>query len=90
MEVIRVPSKLTAEEREVHLSYSDVEKKWIMDTTILKFYNKALKQGWTPIIKYVYEDGAICGGVFEAPERSITVRNVEKKQLSQKQIQALT
>lgn len=89
MIVQKIMGRLTADEREVHLHYSDTDKKWIMDTTVLKFYNKAKKQGWEQISEYVYEDGSICGGVFVAPERSVTVRNIEKKQLSEKQMNNL-
>ena len=48
--------------------------------------NKAKKQGWTQTAEYVYEDGMVCGGAFEAPQRAITIRNAEKKQMTEKQM----
>lgn len=86
METIQVNSKLTAEEREVMLNFDPIKKMWTMDSTIPKYFRKALKQGWTPIKQYVYDDGTVCGMVLAAPERSITIRNTEKKQMSEKQL----
>lgn len=81
METIRINSRLTLEERETILVYDSVDKVWKMDTTITKHMNKAKKQGWTQTAEYVYEDGMVCGGAFEAPQRAITIRNAEKKQM---------
>lgn len=89
MEKIKVYSKLTAEERETILNYSSVDKVWLMDSTVPKHFNKALKQGWTPIKEFVYEDGTVCGMVLTAPERSVTIRNTAKKQMSEKQMKNL-
>lgn len=86
MERIKVTTRLTTEERETVLVYDNVDKKWLMDTTIPKHLNKAKKQGWTQTAEYVYEDGSSCGGAFEAPARAITIRNAEKKQMSEKQM----
>lgn len=77
--------KLTNEERETLLSYDYANKKWIMDSTIMKHVNKATKKGWIPLKQYVYEDGTVFGMTLEAPERAVTIRSVEKKQLSEKQ-----
>lgn len=90
METIKVYSKLTADEHEVLLNYDSVKKVWIMDSTVSKYFNKALKQGWEPIRQYVYEDGSICGMTLIAPERSVTIRNVEKKKMSDKQMNNLS
>ena len=78
--------RLIAEERETLLNYDSVERMWIMDSFVPKHFRKALKQGWTPIREYVYEDGLVCGMTLEAPERAVTIRNVDKKKLSDKQI----
>ena len=86
MEVIKVNTRLSAEERETLLNYDNVDKVWLMDSTVPKHFNRALKQGWTPIAKYIYEDGTVCGMVFTAPARAITIRNTEKKQMSEKQM----
>lgn len=86
MKTTKITSRLSNEERETVLLYDNVDKVWRMDTTIPKHANKAKKQGWTQTTEYVYEDGVVCGGAFEAPARAITIRNAEKKQLSEKQM----
>lgn len=86
METIKMTTRLSAEERETVLVYDNIDKKWLMDTTVPKHANKAKKQGWTQISEFVYEDGTVCGGAFEAPARAITIRNAEKKQMSEKQM----
>ena len=86
MKTIKVYSELTREERETHLNYDYVDKAWMMDSTVPKHFRKALKQGWTPVCQFVYEDGTVCGMVLTAPERAITIRNTEKKQMSEKQM----
>ena len=89
MEIIKVNLKLSLEEKETILNYDSAKKQWIMDSTVVKHYNRALKQGWKPIKKYVYDDGTICGMVLVAPERSITIRNIEPKKMSDKQLNNL-
>lgn len=86
METIKVTTRLSAEERETVLVYDNVDKVWHMDSTVSTHFNKAKRQGWTQTAEYVYEDGQICGGAFEAPARAITIRNTEKKQMSEKQM----
>ena len=89
MEIIKLTTRLSAEERETILNYDNVDKVWRMDSTIPKHYNKAKKQGWTQTAEFIYEDGTICGGAFEAPARAVTIRNSEKKQMSEKQMNNL-
>lgn len=89
MQTIRINSRLIAEEREIILNLNGIDRMWRMDTTITKYANKAKKQGWKQLVEYVYEDGTPCGGVFEAPERAITIRSTEKRQMSDKQLENL-
>ena len=90
MEIIKVTSKLSNEERETVLVYDNVDRKWRVDTMLLKHVNKFKKQGWKQIVEYVYEDGSVCGGVFEGGERAITFRNPNKKRvMSEKQMKNL-
>ena len=89
MEIIKVTARLSAEERETILNYDNVDKMWIMDSTIPKHFNRALKQGWTPTAKYIYDDGTVCGMALTAPARAITIRNTEKKKMSEKQLENL-
>jgi hypothetical protein len=86
METIKVYSELTKDERETLLHYDYIDKTWTMDSTVPKHFRKALRQGWTPIKQYVYEDGTVCGMTLTALERSVTIRNTEKKQMSEKQM----
>ena len=89
METIKLNVRLTNEERETHLNYDFVEKIWIMDSTVPKHFRKALKQGWIPIKEFVHDDGTVFGMILTAPERAITIRSVEKKKLSEKQLKNL-
>ena len=89
MEIIKIYSKPTLEERETILNYNPIDDEWIMDSSIPKHFRKALKQGWTPIRQYIHEDGTVCGMWLKASERSITIRNTSKKQMSEKQLQNL-
>lgn len=86
MKTIQVNSRLSTDERETVLVYDNVTKMWHMDTTVSKHCNKAKRQGWTQIAEYVYDDGVVCGGAFTAPARAITIRNTEKKQMSEAQM----
>lgn len=83
-------SKLILEERETLLNYNPIDDSWIMDSNIPKHFRKALKQGWIPIRQWVYEDGTVCCMQLKAPERAITIRNVEKKKMSEKQLENLS
>ena len=90
METIKAGSiRLMNEEREVYLYFDPVEKMWTLDAFTPKYFRKAIKQGWTPIREYVYDDGTIMGMSFTAPERAVTIRSVEKKKLSKKQLKNL-
>lgn len=89
MDTIRVASRLSTDEKEVLLSYDAETRTWTMDSTVPKWFRKALKQGWTPVRQYVYEDGTVCGMVLTAPERSVTIRSTVKKQMSEAQMENL-
>ena len=89
METIKVNGRLSTEERETILNYDSVDKVWTMDSTVPKHFRKALKQGWTPVRTYVYDDGTVCGMALVASERAITIRNTTKKQMSDKQMNNL-
>ena len=86
MDKIMINSRLTSEEKETVLVYDSIAKMWYMDTTVTKHMNKAKKQGWVQTSEYIYDDGTSCGGVFEAPARAITIRNAEKKQMTEAQM----
>lgn len=89
MEIIKLKARLISEEKETILNYDYIDKIWSMYSVIPTHYNKALKQGWTPITKYEYEDGTTAGYRLEAPKYAITIRSVEKKKMSEKQMNNL-
>ena len=81
MKTIKVSARLSAEERETVLVYDASEKTWTMDSSVPKHFRKALKQGWTPTMQYVYEDDTVCAMVLTAPEKAITIRNPHIKRV---------
>lgn len=90
METIKITgTRLSNEEREVHFYLDPIERVWTLDIFLPKYFNRAMKQGWTPIRKYIYEDGSVAGMSFTGPERAITIRNVDKKKLSKDQLKNL-
>ena len=90
METVKVCNTLTMEEHETLLNYDSISKVWIMDSTVPKHFRKALKQGWIPIKQYIYDNGTVCGMTLTAPERAVTIRNVDKKKMSEKQMKNLS
>lgn len=89
MKVQKIIGRLTNDEKETLLNYDYINKKWIMDSTVSTHYNKALKQGWIPLERYEYTDGTVFGYKLEAPGRAVTIRSVEKRQMSEKQMKNL-
>ena len=90
MKIIKLSTRLTSEEKETVLNYDYIDKMWRMDSMIQKHFNKALSQGWTPLVRYEYEDGSVAGYTLEAPGRAITIRNVEAKKMTNKQLKNLS
>ena len=86
MEIVKLSGRLTLEEKETQLNYDNVEKTWYMYSMVQKHYNKALKGGWKPLKQYMYDDGTIVGYELVAPGRCITIRNTEKRKMSDKQM----
>lgn len=89
MQTIKMHYKLLNEERETLIVYDPTKKMWVMDTMIPKHFRKALKQGWTPLKQWVYEDGSVCGIELTAPPRAITIRSAAPKQMSESQLSNL-
>jgi hypothetical protein len=90
IEVIKIYTRFTLEEKETVLNYNCADKMWEMYSIVPKHFNKALKQGWTPKVRYEYDDGSIAGYVLTAPARAVTIRNVNPKQMSEKQLRNLS
>ena len=78
------------EERETHLWYDTIDHIWTMESNIPKHFNTAVRQGWKPVSKSIYEDGTVCAMALTAPDGAITIRNPNKKRtLSDSQKAAL-
>lgn len=90
METVKVANRLTNEEKETVLSYDSIDKTWNMYSTVPKHFRKALKQGWSLIKQYVYDDGTVCGMELVAQDRAVTIRSTTKKQMSEKQLENLS
>ena len=90
MEIIKIYTRFTLEEKETLLNYNCADKMWEMYSVVPKHYNKGLRQGWTPKVRYEYEDGSVAGYILTAPARAITIRNVNPKQMSEKQLENLS
>lgn len=82
MKTIITPVKLTPEEREVLINISADEngKLWAeIDTTIQKYANKCIKQGWEQTSETRHTDGSWQGATFRAPATAIGIRNPNVK-----------
>lgn len=82
MKTIITPVKLTPEEREVLINISADEngKLWAeIDTTIQKYANKCIKQGWEQTSEIRHTDGSWQGATFRASATAIGIRNPNVK-----------
>ncbi len=90
MKTVKYNGRLIPDERETHILYDNTNDTWEMETTIPKHFRKALKQGWTPTVEYVYDDGTVCGMVLTASAKGVGIKNPNKKRImSEKQMQNL-
>jgi hypothetical protein len=94
MKTIITSVKLTPEEREVLINISADEKGklWAeIDTTIQKYANKCIKQGWEQISETRHTDGSWQGATFRASATAIGIRNPNaKRTMSDEQKQAMS
>lgn len=82
MKTITTLVKVTPEEREVLINISADEngKLWAeIDTTIQKYANKCIKQGWEQTSETRHTDGSWQGASFRAPATAISIRNPNAK-----------
>lgn len=89
MKTIKNDIKLTAEERETHLNFDYINKIWYMDSSITRHFNKAVRAGWEPIAQYIDKDGIVYRMQLRAPERGITIKTPEKRNVSAEHLQKL-
>lgn len=75
METQIVTCGITTAERETLIRLSADDATAVMDSTIPKDFNRALKQGWTPVRKTVTTDGTVVGYTLHAPRKAVSLRN---------------
>ena len=78
MEKYIVPDRLTKEERECNLIYSEIDDKWYAEVSIGRLKTKFIKQGWKQTSETTLPDGTWVASTFEAPYKGISIRNPEK------------
>lgn len=72
-------NKLTSDEREIVINYSEYDKIWYAETSIPKFWRKLEKQGWICTNTQYYTDGTICSKSFTSGNnKGITITNPNK------------
>lgn len=79
----KITSKISVSERETHIYRSG--DGWVMDSTVPKDFNAALRKGWTPVEQTVYDDGTVCGMILKAIPSAVTIRNNAKRHVSDEQ-----
>ena len=71
--------RLTAEERETVLVYSDSDRKWRAETSIPKHYRKMLRQNWKQTSLTTNENGDFVAAEFENTEKAVSFRDTTIK-----------
>ena len=82
--------KLTQAEREFFLNYNELDKVWIAESSIPKFWRKLEKKNWICTNVQYYPDGTVCSKTFTsncAKGISITDPTI-KREMSEAQRQA--
>ena len=70
--------KLGRDERETIINYSELDNKWVVDSSVPKHIRKFEKQGWLCTGKQYYPDGTLMAAQFECPPHGISIRPFEK------------
>ena len=78
MKKIITPDRLTKEERECVLVYSEIDDKWYVDVSVGKLKTKFIKQGWTQTSETTLPDGTWVASTFEMPYKAVSIRNTSK------------
>lgn len=74
-----ITSKISVSERETHIYRSG--DGWVMDSTVPKDFNAALRKGWTPVEQTVYDDGTVWDDSKGYPFRSYYKKERRSKRL---------
>ena len=67
--------RLSAEERETVLVYSDFDRKWRAETSVPKHYRKFIKQKWIQTGITTNENGDFVAAEFETSGNGVSIRN---------------
>ena len=78
MKTYIISERLTKEERECNLIYSEIDEKWYAEVSIGRLKTKFVKQGWTQTSETTLPDGTWVSSTFESPYKGISIRNPEK------------
>ena len=79
MKKIITPDRLTKEERECVLVYSEIDDKWYVDVSVGKLKTKFIKQGWTQTSETTLPDGTWVASTFEALYHSVGIKGTTKR-----------
>ena len=79
MKTIITQDRLTKEERECVVIYSEIDDKWYVDVSVAKLRTKFIKQGWTQTSETTLPDGTWVASTFEAPYWAIGVKSPNKR-----------
>ncbi len=71
-------TRLSKDERECILNFSEVDNMWYADVSVAKLRNKFVKRGWKLTSETVLPDGTWVASTFEAPYWAVSVRNSER------------
>lgn len=78
LKTVIIQDRLTKEERECVMTYSEIDDKWYVDVSVGRLRTKFIKQGWKQTSVTTLPDGTWVASTFEAPYKSISIRNPEK------------
>jgi len=79
MKTIITSDRLSKDERECVLTYSEAEDKWYADVSVGKLRTKFIKKGWKQTSITTLPDGTWVASTFEAPYWAVSVRSSEKR-----------
>lgn len=78
MKTTIISQRLTKEERECVMVYSEIDNKWYIETSVAKLRTKLLKQGHKETSQMTLPDDTWVSSEFEAPYKAISIRNTSK------------
>ena len=79
MKTYIIPERLTKEERECNLIYSEIDEKWYAEVSISRLKTKFVKQGWIQTSETTLPDGTWVASTFEAPYHSVGIKGINKR-----------